>query len=1337
MSAVIPQIEKLKGRENYSTWTFAVQAFLELEGLWTNISGDPDLTVADVQTNDTKAKSKIILLIDPVNYVHIKNAATAKAIWTKLKTVFEDTGLTRKVGLLRTLITTKLEDSESVDVYVNTILTTAHRLTDIGFEVSDEWIGTFLLAGLPDRYKPMIMGIESSGIAITGDCIKMKLLQDVKIEKISDDPGAAFHGRSGNFNSKSNSSDRKNVRCYGCGKQGHIRPDCPEKSVKREESGASSSNVKSHNSFQSCVGRTFYTSLGTSSTISANDWYIDSGASAHMTMHRNWLNNICKPPNRDIIVANNEHIPISGVGSLNLSVYTANNNVSNIEVTEVLHVPDLSTNLLSVSQMVRNGNSVLFNGDGCKIYDVRNDLIATASLKDNMYKLNVTEHQETMLMTTVSSDLDLWHRRLGHMNVDYMKKLQGMAEESSFSKLKFAGCENKTCIVCCKGKQTRLPFKNSGTRATEMLELVHSDLCGPMQVNSMAGSRYIFTLIDDFSHRVFAFFLKSKDQVKKAFEDFKSFVENQTDKRIKILRTDNGTEYVNQPLLDVLQKSGIQHQKTCPYTPEQNGVAERMNRTIVEKARCMLFDSNLGLHYWAEAVATAVYIINRSPTSAIRDKVPEEVWFGKKIDVSNFRIFGCKVMVHVPHQKRQKWDSKSEECIFVGYCPDTKGYRVYNPNKKRMYISRDVVFMESHGEKMVFDNNFNNDFLPFLDRKTTSSEDVNNDHPIHVEVGDVPADADLIIDPIVQNLINPVAVPIVQDDEVELIDENSSDDDFQSVDSDEVDEPEQVENVGVRRSSRTTSKPKKLEDYVLKTNVIDEPLSVEEALTGPNSNSWKEAMKEEFNSLIENNTWCLEELPDKRKSISSKWVFKTKVGPNGEVRYKARLVVRGCSQKKGIDYEETYSPVVRFSSIRYLIALAARYDLDIDQMDAVTAFLQGDLDENIYMNQPEGFMDGSNKVCCLKKAIYGLKQASRVWNKKLDSVLIGLGFKRSEVDQCIYFKIVGEKMLMIAVYVDDLLIFSNCKQLKDDLKINLQKQFKMKDLGEAKYCLGIQITRDRIHRKIWLDQERYMEEVLNKFNMSDCNPVSTPLDANIKLSKEMSPKNEEEFKEMSTVPYQQAIGSILYAAQATRPDICHAINVVSRYNNNPGKQHWTAVKRILRYIKGTSSAKIEFSGKCDPDLVGYSDADWASDVDGRRSITGFVFMLQGGPLNWSSRKQQTVALSTTEAEYMALSSATQEAMYLRNFAKEIGLEAVKATKIYCDNRSAICLSSSNGVHSRTKHIDIRHHYIRQKVGDKEIQFCPVGTDDMFADMMTKGLFTNKFMKCAEAIGIKF
>lgn len=192
-----------------------------------------------------------------------------------------------------------------------------------------------------------------------------------------------------------------------------------------------------------------------------------------------------------------------------------------------------------------------------------------------------------------------------------------------------------------------------------------------------------------------------------------------------------------------------------------------------------------------------------------------------------------------------------------------------------------------------------------------------------------------------------------------------------------------------------------------------------------------------------------------------------------------------------------------------------------------------------------------------------------------------------------------------------------------------------------------------------MDQERYIEEVLLKFNMSDCNPVSTPLDANIKLSKEMAPKNEEEFKDMLTVPYQQAIGSILYPAQATRPDICHTINVVSRFNNNPGKQHWIAVKRILRYLKGTSSAKIEFSGNCDTDLVGYSDADWASDVDGRRSVTGFVFMLQGGPLTWCSRKQQTVALSTTEAEYMALSLATQEAMYLRNFVKELGINTEK------------------------------------------------------------------------------
>lgn len=326
--------------------------------------------------------------------------------------------------------------------------------------------------------------------------------------------------------------------------------------------------------------------------------------------------------------------------------------------------------------------------------------------------------------------------------------------------------------------------------------------------------------------------------------------------------------------------------------------------------------------------------------------------------------------------------------------------------------------------------------------------------------------------------------------------------------------------------------------------------------------------------VIENRTWELVELPEKRKPIDCKWVYKTKRDANGNtVRHKARLVIKGCTQRHGIDYAETYAPVVRYTSIRYLLSIAVRYDLEIDQMDAVTAFLQGELNETIYMLQPECFSDGTSKVCRLKKSLYGLKQASRVWNAKLNAALIKFGMIRSKVDPCIYYKRKHGKIVIIAVYVDDLLLLSNDNKLKSEMKVKLSSTFKMKDLSAATSILGMNVTRDRNRGTISIDQSNYIAEIIERFGMENNRPVSSPMNANVTLSKKMCPTTDAEKKDMIGIPYQEAVGCLMYAAQVSRPDICFALSVVSRFNHNPGNAHWQAVKRILRYMKGTIDSK--------------------------------------------------------------------------------------------------------------------------------------------------------------------
>lgn len=314
-------------------------------------------------------------------------------------------------------------------------------------------------------------------------------------------------------------------------------------------------------------------------------------------------------------------------------------------------------------------------------------------------------------------------------------------------------------------------------------------------------------------------------------------------------------------------------------------------------------------------------------------------------------------------------------------------------------------------------------------------------------------------------------------------------------------------------------------------------------------------------------------------------------------------------------------------------------------------------------------------------------------------------------------------------------MFSNNEEVKTEIKTNLMSSFKMKDLGEAHEVLGMRITRDRKRGKICIDQELYINEILEKFNMADCNPVSTPIDINQKLSKEQCPKNQKEQDEMKAIPYQEAVGSIMFTAQVCRPDVSFAVNMVSRFSKNPGRVHWAAVKRILRYLKGTANMKLEYSKDGNSDILGYCDADWASDLDERKSTTGYVFNLQGGAISWNSKKQQTVALSTTEAEYMSLSATTQEALWLKSLNNELEPKVIDGIQMYCDNKGAINLASDNIYHFRTKHIDVRHHFLRNHIKDGRIILQYLESNSMIADVMTKAVPYPKHQFCISRMGL--
>ena len=555
----------------------------------------------------------------------------------------------------------------------------------------------------------------------------------------------------------------------------------------------------------------------------------------------------------------------------------------------------------------------------------------------------------------------------------------------------------------------------------------------------------------------------------------------------------------------------------------------------------------------------------------------------------------------------------------------------------------------------------------------------------------------------------------------------------------------QVQNLCTKRQRQAPTKfsPDECNLTESLTAENEEPQSINEALNGKDANKWKQALEEEYNSLIKNETWEFVPPPEGCNIVGSKWVMKVKRDANGHVdRHKARLVAQGYSQTHGVDYEEVFSPVAKYSSIRTLLALANKHDLEIHQMDVKTAFLNGHIEHDIYMSQPDGFVDPDHPeyVCKLRKSLYGLKQSARCWNQTLDSFLTKNGYRRSDADNCIYVKSIKDSngfisFVILAVYVDDIIPVSNDINMLNAEKELLCKNFEMTDQGEIHFVLGMTINRDRETPTLYINQHKYLESMLERFGMTNCKPIATPLEATYHQQ-----TDEEEAFDKNL--YQQAIGCLTYISTATRPDISAAVGVLSSYMSNPSKEHWNGVKRLLRYIKGTINYGLKFKAnesdglnENGDELYGYSDANWAGDVDSRRSTSGYVFKVANCTVSWSSKKQGSVTKSTTEAEYVALSQATQEAIWMRKLLSDIGCKSEEPTTIYEDNQGAIEISKNAKFHNRTKHIDVRFHFIREKVSTNEVKVVYLSTEDMLADIMTKGLTKKRFQRLRSMLNV--
>ena len=518
-----------------------------------------------------------------------------------------------------------------------------------------------------------------------------------------------------------------------------------------------------------------------------------------------------------------------------------------------------------------------------------------------------------------------------------------------------------------------------------------------------------------------------------------------------------------------------------------------------------------------------------------------------------------------------------------------------------------------------------------------------------------------------------------------------------------------------------------------------EPHSYKEAMKRDDAGLWLEACQYEYNALQQHNVWELCELPAGRKAVGCRWVYRIKTNSDGTVeKYRARLVAQGFSQKPHLDYTETFAPVAKFASLRTVLALAAAEDMEVHTMDVSSAFLNGDLDEEIYMAQPEGFAAPGQEhlVCRLKKSLYGLKQSPRQWYQKLHSTFVVLGFSRCASDHCVWVWAKNGIKVIIPAYVDDLTIACKHTPTLKHIKAELHKQYKMHDLGPIKYILGIEVIRDRANRTMYLSQRKHIGDVLARFNMTDARPVSTPLAKSVPLSKEDCPQTPEDSEYMRSVPYLSAVGSLMYLAVGTRPDIAFAVGALSRFNANPGQAHWKQVQHVFKYLAGTKDLMLCYGpGQDSTSLQIYSDADYAGDVDSARSTSGHAVFIGKCLVNWSSKRQPVVAKSTTEAEYIAANEAGSDGVWFRNFTSELGYPPSGATMLWLDNQSAIRVGKNPEHHSRMRHLLPKYHWLREQVEDKVFGLEYVPTISMRADVLTKPLETVAHQRVCLLLGL--
>ncbi|PRQ16261.1 putative RNA-directed DNA polymerase [Rosa chinensis] len=901
--------------------------------------------------------------------------------------------------------------------------------------------------------------------------------------------------------------------------------------------------------------------------------------------------------------------------------------------------------------------------------------------------------------------------------------------------------------------------------------------------SSVSGFRYYVLFTDEYSRFTWVYPMRRKNEVFTHFQSLVVMIQNHFHSSIKFLQSDNGTEYVTNAFSHYCKSLGILQRFSCPHTPQQNGLAERKHQHIATMTRTLLLTSGVPHNLWVEAVLTSVYLINLLPTPVFDWATPYSCLYGRSPPYSSLRVFGCSCFPYLGPYVSDKLSSRSIECVFLGYSPNHKGYRCLNPKTGRVYVSRNVLFNENSfpfkdlqvpsnvppGPLHLFTLSSPLTFPPETvptsisppasDPPTTlqllnssipsaQASPCNSDFPLSIPAGDstvtpppsppsartpllqytrrrpttAPATAPLS-PPSPATASRNAAVPPISPPPASASPDAASHPSSSSLpaapssplSNSPAPSPDPPVNAPPPAPAPSHPMVTRLRDGIVQTRALTDG-------TASQKPEWRAAMTEEINALLKNNTWTLVPPSSSQNTVGCKWVFRVKRKSDGSIeRYKARLVAKGFHQQQGIDYGETYSPVIKPATIRTVLSIAVSRGWSLRQLDVKNAFLHGVLTEDVYMVQPPGFVDQSrpSHVCKLNKALYGLKQAPRAWFQRMSTFLLSVGFSQSLADSSLFIYRHGQHQIFFLLYVDDIVVTGSNVQLLQSFIDNLGRGFDIKDLGPLHYFLGLQVTKH--YHGLHINQLKYAHDLLSKHDLLLSKPVSTPMSAKSDLH-----STDGVFLENPTL-YRELVGSLQYLT-ITRPDIAFAVNLVSQFMSQPRVSHLIAVKRILRYVKGSLGHGLLFTPQRQPvHLSAYSDADWAGCPTSRRSTSGYLVYLGSNLISWCSKKQPTVARSSAESEYRALAHASAETTWLGYLLYELGATIHFPILLHCDNLSTTYMASNPVFHARTKHIELDYHYVREKVARGSHRVCFIPSRDQPADLLTKPLHKSRHL----------